>query len=381
MLFISKMKGYNDLMSYIWENSQWPNFDYELQVVSEALTHLNAEKQRCNIAFSVIDTQTKNLLTTKNLTEDIVASLSIEGESIDVDSVYSSVSKHLDVVFTGKSKDSAYAQSIFSMVTDALENPAPMTVQRLFNWHRKLFENKAGIRPKNIGIYRNGPEYVMKVASKSSQVVYEAVRPQFVATEMDRLLDYVNSSNENCFVKAAIASLWFVIIHPFEDGNGRISRALADYIISKDEGDTFHVFNLSTGILKSRSSYYSQIQTASTNNPSMDITKWIVWFLELVTKCIEQARLTLKRTLATTAFMKTLNPNEFNSREMSMLYKLADGTFFGKLTTEKWMKMTKCSNTVAFRDIQHLVQKGFLTPSGEAGRNAGYYFNENFDKQ
>ncbi len=364
-------------MSYIWQNANWPNFIYDTPAVSASLERLYAEKEKCDIAYSMIDNQTKNLLATKSLTEDIVSSLSIEGETIDVDSIYSSVSKHLNVEFTGKSKDSAYAQSIFSMVTDALENPTALSADRLFMWQVKLFENKAGLKPKQIGKYRVGAEYVMKFTGKKSEVIYEAVSPQFVAGEIDKLLDFINKADLDCFLKAAIASLWFVIIHPFEDGNGRISRAIADYIISKASSDTFHAFNLSTGILKDRSSYYEQIQKASVDNPNMDISSWCVWFLETVTNCIEKARLELKRTLSTTAFMKNLDPNEFNSREMSMLYKLADGSFFGKLTTEKWMKMTKCSNTVAFRDIQHLVSKGYLVPSGEAGRNTGYYFNEN----
>ncbi len=361
-------------MSYIWENANWPNFIYENTSVSTALERLYIEKEKTDIAYSMIDNQTKNLLSAKSLTEDIISSLSIEGETLDVDSIYSSVSKHLNVAFTGKSKDSAYAQSIFSMVTDALENPSPLTKDRLVKWQIKLFENKAGLKPQKIGEYRDGPEYVMKFSGKKSEVIYEAVSPQFVAREMERLLAFVNMVDLDCFLKAAIASLWFVIIHPFEDGNGRISRAIADYIISKASGDTFHAFNISTGILKDRASYYDQIQMASMDNPNMDITKWCVWFLEMVTKCIEQSRLELKRTLSTSAFMKSLDPSEFNSREMSMLYKLADGSFFGKLTTEKWMKMTKCSNTVAFRDLQHLVQKGFLKPSGETGRNTGYYF-------
>lgn len=363
-------------MNYIWENKQWPDFVYNSPLVSEALKRLYSEKEKTNLAYSLIDNQTKNLLTTKNLTEDIVSSLSIEGENIDVDSVYSSVSKHLDVVFTGKSKDSAYAQSILSMVLDALENHEPLTSERLFAWHIKLFENKAGLKPKQIGEYREGPEYVMKFSGKMNEVVYEAVPPQFVEQEINRLLDFINNTALDCFLKAAIASLWFVIIHPFEDGNGRISRAIADYIINKNSNDVFHAFNISTGILKDRTSYYNQIQSTSVNNQSMDISPWCVWFLNLVTQCIKQSRLMLKKTLSTTAFMKSLDPNEFNSREMSMLYKLADGSFFGKLTTEKWMKITKCSNTVAFRDIQHLVKKGFLIPSGEGGRNTGYYFNE-----
>ena len=368
------MKGYNRSMSYIWENNKWPHFTYDSPTVSVELKSLYAEKEKTDTAFSMIDSQTRNLLLTKNLTEDIVSSLSIEGESIDVDSVYSSVSKHLAIVFTGKSKDSAYAQSIFSMVEDALENHASLTEERLFQWNVRLFENKAGLRPKQVGEYRDGKEYVMKVAGKNSEVIYEAMPPHLVEKEMKALLDFVNNAKLDCFLKAAIASLWFVIIHPFEDGNGRISRAIADYIISRDAGETFHAFNISTGILKNRATYYEQIQKASANNENMDIAPWCVWFLGMVKDCIEQSRLMLKKTLTTSSFMKGLDPNEFNSREMSMLYKLADGSFFGKLTTEKWMKITKCSNTVAFRDIQHLVKKGFLKPSGENGRNTGYYF-------
>lgn len=362
-------------MSYIWENSKWPNFVYDSSSISETLEKLYKEKEKCNVAYSLVDNQTRNQLTVNNLTEDIVSSLSIEGESIDVDSVYSSVSKHLDVVFTGKSKDSMYAQSIFSMVSDALENHEPLTSKRLFEWNIKLFENKAGLRPKQIGKYRTGPEYIMKVSGKNNEIIYEAVPPQFVEEEMNKLLDFINNTTLDCFLKAAIASLWFVIIHPFEDGNGRISRAIADYIISKDANEAFHAFNISTGILKDRKSYYNQIQNVSINNQGMDISKWCTWFLNVVTNCIKQSTLMLKKTISTIAFMKSLDPNEFNSREMSILYKLADGSFFGKLTTEKWMKITKCSNTVAFRDIQHLVQKGFLVPSGESGRNTGYYFN------
>ena len=363
-------------MSYIWECESWPHLVYDSPSVSEALERLYKEKQITDIAYSVIDDRTKRQLIAKSLTEDIVSSLSIEGETIDLDSVYSSVSKRLDVVFMGKTKDSAYAQSIVSMVADALENHEPLTHRRLFDWHRNLFENKAGIKPKTIGAYRKGFEYVMRVSGNTHEVIYEAVPPERIQAEMDRLLSFINDrTGLDPFVKAAVASLRFVIIHPFEDGNGRISRAIADYLISLKAGDAFHAFNISTGILKDRNSYYEQIQAATKDNPGMDVSKWVAWFLTMVSECIVQSRETLKKTLSTTAFMKSLDPNEFNSRQMSMLYRLADGSFFGKLTTDKWMKLTKCSKTVAFRDIRDLVRKGFLIPSDEAGRNQGYYFN------
>ncbi len=362
-------------MKYIWKNDAWPNFIYD--DVSDSLVRLYEEKNATDIAFSVIDDQTRRQMIAADLSQDMVSSLSIEGEAIDIDSVYSSVSKHLDVMFTGKSKDSAYAQSVLSMVTDALENHGPLTHQRLCDWNLRLFENKAGLHPKVMGEYRNGAEYFMKVSGKSQEIVYEAVRPENVPMEMGRFLEFVNGDDAlDPFVKASIASLWFVAIHPFEDGNGRISRAIADYVINRSSNDGLHVFNLSSGILMDRDSYYDHIQVSLTDNPSMDISGWVVWFLDMVCDCFVRSRSALKKTLSTTSFMKSLDPNEFNSREMSMLYKLADGSFFGKLTTEKWMEMTKSSKTVAFRDIQHLVKKGFLIPSNGAGRNAGYHFND-----
>lgn len=360
-------------MSYVWECREGPKFTYDRDRVSEAIRHLYSEKQATDIAYSIVDADTKKQIVARNLTEDIIASLSIEGEAINADSIYSSISKHLDISFTGK--ENAYSKSISDMVLDALEDRSPMTHQRLFEWNRKLFENKAGIKPKTIGEYRKKPEYVMRLSGKNRDVIYEAVKADRVYNEMDRLIRYINEDGEDCFVKASIASLWLVLIHPFEDGNGRISRALADYIISRESESKFRSFNISTGILKDRVSYYEHIQMISSNDSNLDITSWIVWFLDNVTACINQSMMQLKRTLKTSSFMKSLDPNEYNSREMSMLYKLVDGSFYGKLTTDKWIKMMKCSKAAAFRDIQHLVRKGFLISTGDEGRNTGYYFN------
>lgn len=355
-------------MSYIWQSSCWPNFTYDKDEVAKALELLYSEKQTTDIAYSILDIESKKQIAARCLTEDIVASLSIEGESINIDSLYSSVAKHLDIAIRGK--ESSYSKSITEIVMDALEDHSPLTHQRLFEWNKKIFENKAGIKPKRIGEYRNKPEYVMRVFGKNNEVIYEAVQADEVYSEMDRLLEYINNANEDLFVKASIASLYFVLIHPFEDGNGRISRAIADYIISGKHSN----IRISTGIMKERSSYYDKIQRVSSNS-DLDVTSWVIWFLDIVTKCIVDSRLMLKRTLNTSLFMKSLDPSEYNSREMSMLYKLADGSFYGKLTTDKWIKMTKCSKAAAFRDIQHLVAKGFLVSSGEEGRNTGYYFN------
>ena len=173
----------------------------------------------------------------------------------------------------------------------------------------------------------------------------------------------------------AIASLWFLAIHPYGDGNGRISRAISDHILAKSFKDSMMVFSMSTMILKNRRTYYEQLERITGQKESIDITDWVLWNTEIALQAERHAVETLRKTMMLTNFMKDLDPSEYNSREIHMLFKLADGSFFGKLTNEKWAKMNKCSSAAALRDIQHLVENGLLIPSGDAGRNAGYYLN------
>lgn len=362
-------------MSYIWESQNWPDFYYDETAVNAVKDRLYTQKLMTDSAFSVVDEQMLRSLQVKAVSNDIIASLSIEDETIDAESVLSSVSKHLDVFYNGKGRDDVYATAIFSIVSDAIENTSAMTHDRLFDWQKQLFIHKAGFRPKGLGSYRIGPEFILKASGKKTEIIYEAVPAQAVRSEMERLLAYVNeNTKQDPFIKAAVTSLWFVIIHPFEDGNGRISRSLADYVLARSLHDGFRTFSISGSILRKRREYYDEIQAVSTGD-SLDVTPWVVWFLETVTESIQESREVLRRTLAVTSFMKSLDPSEYNSRELSMLYRLADGSFYGKLTNEKWMKITKCSNAAAFRDIQHLVAQGFLIPSGDSGRNTGYYFD------
>ncbi len=364
-------------MRYIWQNKDWPAFIYDSSSVSEALALLEAEREKVDYAYSLVDKSTRNIIMTGKIAEDIVSSLAIEGEAIDYGSLYSSVAKHLDVVLLGEVRKNSYAESVFRVVTDAVENKEDLTHERLFSWNKGLFLNKAGIKPKVIGAYRTSPEWVMKYHKMEGEVVYEAVNADSVRYEMEKLLEYVNGENGvNPFVKAAVASLWFVLIHPFEDGNGRISRALADYIMSRNYFSSLPLPGISTGILRDRAEYYEKIENAS-KSESMDITGWVLWFLGMIRECFILSKETLRKTLSVTAFMKSLDPNEYNSREMSMLYRLSDGSFYGKVTTEKWARLMKCSNAAAYRDIQHLVRKDFLIPSGGRGRSTSYSFDSN----
>jgi len=366
-------------MPFIWEHADWPDLRYDRVRSDEKYRQFLSQKSITDAAFSILDEGSVKRLRAMDLTDEMVSSLAIEDEHIDYDSVYSSVSKRLDLPFAGNSRSDAYADSICSLTMDAITDTRKLTEERLNGWHRMLFENAAGIKPKRIGGYRTTPEYIIRRQGREIEIVYTAVPQEKVPSEMERLLDFINddasASLHNPIAMASIASLWFLAIHPYGDGNGRISRAISDHILSKSFKDTMKVFSLSAMILRNRKSYYELLERITGQKESIDITDWVLWNTEMATGAERNALASLRKTMNLTSFMKDLDPAEYNSREIHMLFKLADGSFFGKLTNEKWAKMNKCSSAAALRDIQHLVEKGLLIPSGDAGRNAGYYLN------
>lgn len=366
-------------MPFIWEHADWPDLRYDRVRSDEKYRQFLSQKSITDAAFSILDEGSVKRLRAMDLADEMVSNLAIEDEHIDYDSVYSSVSKRLELPFTGNNRSDAYADSICSLTMDAITDRGKLTEERLNGWHRMLFENASGIKPKRIGGYRTTPEYIIRRQGREIEIVYTAVPQEKVPSEMERLLDFINddasASLHNPIAMASIASLWFLAIHPYGDGNGRISRAISDHILSKSFKDTMKVFSLSAMILRNRKSYYELLERITGQKESIDITDWVLWNTEMATGAERNALASLRKTMNLTSFMKDLDPAEYNSREIHMLFKLADGSFFGKLTNEKWAKMNKCSSAAALRDIQHLVENGLLIPSGDAGRNAGYYLN------
>jgi Fic family protein len=366
-------------MPFIWEHADWPDLRYDRVRSDEKYRQFLSQKSITDAAFSILDEGSVKRLRAMDLADEMVSNLAIEDEHIDYDSVYSSVSKRLELPFAGNSRSDAYADSICTLTMDAITDSRKLTEERLNGWHRMLFENAAGIKPKTIGGYRTTLEYIIRRQGREIEIVYTAVPQEKVPSEMERLLDFINddasASLHNPIAMASIASLWFLAIHPYGDGNGRISRAISDHILSKSFKDTMKVFSLSAMILRNRKSYYELLERITGQKESIDITDWVLWNTEMATGAERNALASLRKTMRLTSFMKDLDPAEYNSREIHMLFKLADGSFFGKLTNEKWAKMNKCSSAAALRDIQHLVENGLLIPSGDAGRNAGYYLN------
>jgi Fic family protein len=363
-------------MSYIWNNQDWPAYSYDAEEVERHHIHHELQKKATDIVFGIIDPDMRDRMRARSLTEEVLSSLEIEGERISYDSVYSSICKRLDIHLETKAKTSRYAEDLSRIALDATGNLEVLSTTRIKQWHSLLFSSIAGIKPKRIGEYRQGPVYISKGNGKEPEIIYEGLPSQRIDVEMEQLIGFINGKNEKKpLVKSAIVSFWFLCIHPFEDGNGRISRAIADYVLSKGYDETQRVFSMSSLILRNRAEYYHLLHAISAQSESLDLTRWLVWNIDIAIQARREAIKLYEKSVKLTRFMKNLDPSVYNSRQLSMLFKLADGSFDGKLSTDKWAKMNKCSSAAASRDIKHLLQEGFLLPSGDTGPMTSYFLD------
>ncbi|HKL58414.1 MAG TPA: DUF4172 domain-containing protein, partial [Sphaerochaeta sp.] len=244
-------------MSYIWNNPDWPSYTYDGEVVEKHHVHYDLQKKATDIVFSIIDPDMRTRMHERSLTDEMLSSLGIEGEKISYEGVYSSICKQLDVNLETQAKSDHYAESIATLALDATGNLEELSVERIKGWHSLLFSSKAGIKPKSIGTYRQGPVYISKGNGRNTEIIYEGLPAERIESEMERLIGFINGDNEGKpLVKSAIVALWFLCIHPFEDGNGRISRAIADYVLSKGYGETHRVCSMSSVILENLGEYY-----------------------------------------------------------------------------------------------------------------------------
>jgi Fic family protein len=365
-------------MSFIWQNPDWPLFKIKMQAIQPAYEKYLYQKGLTDQVFSLISPETRKVVYAQTITDDVVASNEIEGISISYDSVYSSVARALNIDNVLSKKQDKYSQILAQLALSIQEKEKVITEETILNWHKSLFDGASPAnRPNTIGGYRNGPVYVMSISgSMKQEVLYEAVPAKEIQKNMLALIKWISDSADNfpLIVKSAIASMWFVSIHPFEDGNGRISRLLADAImVQKDSNLKF--YSVSSAILKNKKEYYKQLYDIQ-HSESMDATQFVSWYINLVSDSLSVAENTCKKKLSLSKFMASLDPSDFNSREISMLYRLASGNFYGKLTADKWSKLAKCQSATATRDLAHLVEKGLLIKSEEGGRASWYYLND-----
>jgi Fic family protein len=314
----------------------------------------------------------KEEVTLNNLTIDVVKSSEIEGELLNYDQVRSSIARRLGINTAGLVPGSRHIDGVVEMLLDATQrHTLPLTENRLFGWQAALFPTGySGPYKIEVGRYRTGKMQVVSGAMGKEKVHYEAIKPGLVKTEMDKFLDWFNNENRlDPVLKAAIAHFWFIIIHPFDDGNGRIVRAISHMLLARAEGSGERFYSMSGQILAERSRYYEVLQKVQ--HSSGDITEWLDWFLHCLKNAMLATENTTQNILRKAEFWKLHEHTPINERQRLILNKLFDG-FEGKLQTSKWAKIAKTSTDTALRDIKDLVEKGILHQTDEGGRNANY---------
>lgn len=361
-------------MKYIYQNTDWHEFRY----VGDKLQNLLLEiKKTQGYLLGKMDTlgfDIKNSANLKVLTENIIKSSEIEGEILNKDEVRSSVARRLGIEIAGEVPVSRNIEGVVEMMLDATQNyTTPISHERIIGWHAALFPTGySGMHKINVGKYRDDKLGTMQVVSGSignEKVHYEAPKAETLQKEMSDFIEYINnSSNDDIVIKAGIVHLWFVILHPFDDGNGRIARALTDMLLSKSDNSALRFYSMSSQIQKNRKSYYEVLE--KTQKGSMDITNWLVWFLENLLIAIKSSDEILSDVIKKAEFWQKNSDIIFNERQKKILNRFMDN-FEGNLTTTKWAKMCNCSQDTATNDINDLISKNILKRVGEA-RNIHY---------
>ena len=314
----------------------------------------------------------------KTLTEDVVKSSEIEGEKLDVDQVRSSVARRLGMDAGGLKAADRHVEGVVEMMLDATRKyDEPLTVERLLAWHASLFPTgRSGMRKIRVGAWRDdktGPMQVVSGPIGRERVHFEAPAARRLNREMKAFVDWFNKDADfDVVLKAGLSHLRFVTIHPFDDGNGRIARAIADLALARSENSSQRFYSMSAQIRQERNAYYEILER--TQNADMDVTRWMEWFLACLGRAIDGAQIVLSTVLAKAKFWDRIHDIAINDRQRLVLNKLLDG-FEGKLTTTKYAKLTESSQDTALRDLAYMVEKGVLVRSSEGGRSTSYTLN------
>ena len=360
------------MAKYIYQYNNWPNFKWEeqkIQVILGKVRHLQGILfgQMSTLGFSIKE---EALLST--LTLDVLKTSEIEGEKLNYEQVRSSIAKKLGFDYNDTVYPNKNVEGVVEMMLDATQNyDQTLDDERLFAWHAALFPTgRSGMQKIEVACYRTGEMQTVSGAMGREKVHYHAPAPEEVKREMDGFLDWFNKETKlDLVIKSAVAHFWFIIIHPFDDGNGRIARAISDLLLAKSENSTFRFYSLSNQMLLERKAYYSTLQKIQ--HSEGDITEWITWFLNCLYRALQSTEETIQKVLIKTAFWDKHKDTVLNSRQRLMLNKLLDG-FEGKLKTSKWAKITKSSQDTALRDIKDLIEKGILIQERSGGRSTNY---------
>ena len=357
---------------YIYEHKNWTDFSWNDKVINALFGEVRLMQGKIIGQMNALGFSDKEEATLTALTLDVVKSSEIEGELLNYEQVRSSIARRLGINTAGLVPGSRHIEGIVEMMLDATQRyELPLTEKRLFGWHAALFPTGySGPYQIEVGRYRTGEMQVVSGAMGKEKVHFDAVKAEIVKAEMEQFLNWFNNDNKlDAVIKAAIAHFWFIIIHPFDDGNGRIGRAITDMLLARAEGSGDRFYSMSSQILNERKRYYEVLQKVQ--HSSGDITEWLEWFLQCLKNAMLATENITQKILQKAEFWKLFEQTPINERQRLMLNKILDG-FEGKIQTSKWAKITKTSTDTALRDIKDLMEKGILIQTKDAGRNANY---------
>jgi len=361
--------------AFIYQNDNWPNFTWNNDEIVNLLSEARNLQGRLIGKMESLGYELRNEALLDTLTLDVLKSSEIEGEYLNPDQVRSSIARRLGMEIAGSVESDRNVDGVVEMMLDATQNCfEPLTAERLFDWHAALFPvGRSGMYKITVADWRKdttGPMQVVSGAMGKEKVHFQAPGSSLVENEMNIFLDWFNNSTRiDLVIKASIAHLWFVTIHPFEDGNGRITRAITDMLLAQSDRTNQRFYSMSAQIRLERKDYYEILENTQKGN--LDITAWIKWFLHCLINALKSTDSVLLRVLFKADFWSKHSKTLINERQKKLLNKILDG-FDGKLTSSKWAKIAKCSKDTAIRDINDLIDKDILQKEAAGGRSTNY---------
>ena len=356
---------------YIHQRKDWPKFTWNAEVITPLLGVVRHKQGKILGVMQGLGFRLQEETVLKTLTLDVVKSSEIEGEQLNPEQVRSSIARRLGIAIAGAVAAERHVEGVVEMLLDATQRyDEPLSDERLFGWHAALFPTgRSGMHKIKTAAWREDAMQVSSGPMGKETVHFEAPDAGKVVTEMTAFLDWFNADQDmDPVLKAAFAHLWFVTIHPFDDGNGRITRAITDMQLARADQSKQRFYSMSAQIQAERHNYYAILER--TQKSDLDITEWLKWFLECLLHSMAQTDATISLTLKRAQFWETNRTTAFNARQQKMLELLLD-VFFGKLTVSKYAKITKVSTDTSLRDIQDLMNKGILEQEG-SGRGTSY---------
>ena len=360
---------------YIWQQSDWSHWRFDMLALSKTLSEVYYAQGYLLGRMTALGFALCEEAALKIMTQEVIKTSEIEGELLSQEAVRSSIARKLGLDIGALAPADRHVEGVVEMMLDATRNfAAPLTLQRLFGWHAALFPTGySGMRQITVGAWRTdatGPMQVISGAIGREKVHYEAPPAAQLSQEMNTFLDWFNTPNElDVLIKAGLAHLWFVTNHPFDDGNGRIARAIGDMVLAHADKTGQRFYSLSAQIQRQRKQYYDLLE--QTQKGALDVTPWLLWFLQNLLSAVEAASESLSSVLDKSQFWHYWAATPLNSRQIKLVNLLLEN-FEGKLTTGKWSAIAKCSSDTALRDINELLAIGMLKKAESGGRSTHY---------